>query len=215
MNIPAAVFFDWDGTLVDSYGVLESAHNHTRKALGFEPLPEGAFASYFGKPRDLLYNALYPGKFNEAKAEFEAFYRANHLQGIRILPGVLELLEFLDAGGVPMGVVTNKKVDFINAEIAHLGWADYFKATVGAGDAKADKPSPAPLLLAIERARISATLNDIWMVGDTENDLLCAIGAGCVGVLVASIAEQKKVLPLAKAAYSFENCQELIAFIKK
>ncbi|HRQ62224.1 MAG TPA: hypothetical protein PLO23_12085 [Alphaproteobacteria bacterium] len=53
MSYPAAVFFDWDGTLVDSYGVLEAAHNHTRKALGFDPLPEGAFASYFGKPRDL------------------------------------------------------------------------------------------------------------------------------------------------------------------
>lgn len=213
MTYPAAVFFDWDGTLVDSYGVLEAAHNHTRKALGFDPLPERAFASYFGKPRDLLYNALYPGKFAEAKAEFETFYRANHLQGIRILPGVPEFLEALDSMGIPMGVVTNKKGDFIREEINHLGWADYFRATVGAGDAGEDKPSPKPLLLAIERAKVLAPARDIWMVGDTENDLLCATGAGCIGILVASADEQKKVLPLAEATYTFKNCGELQEFL--
>lgn len=210
---PQAVFFDWDGTLVDSYEVLESAHNHTREILGFGTLAEGEFASWFGKPRDMLYNALYPGKFDEAKAEFEAFYTEHHLNGIRILPGVESLLEAISGHGIPMGVVTNKKADFIKAEIHHLGWGHYFPTVIGAGMAEADKPSPAPLLLAIRESELKVPAGSIWMVGDTENDLLCASGAGAVSVLVAPPAEQAKVLVHAEADITFKNCVGLQEFL--
>lgn len=212
-SLPSAIFFDWDGTLVDSYTLLEAAHNHTLGLLGFAPLGEGVFASYFGKPRDLLYNALYPGKFDEAKAAFEHYYRSHHLTGIRVLPGVESLLAFLAGQGVICGVVTNKKADFIRAEIIHLGWQDYFSAVVGAGDAAADKPSPAPLQLAIELSGIKAPVYDIFMVGDTENDIICASSAGCKSVLIAPEREQKAVLEHCSPEFSFENCENFEEFL--
>lgn len=210
---PKAIFLDWDGTLVDSYDVLERAHNHTRQTLGFGPLPEGAFAGYFGKPRDLLYNALYPGKFDEAKAEFETFYKANHLEGITILPGVQSLLETISRAGIPCGVVTNKKADFIREEIRHLGWMDFFSAVVGAGDAAADKPSAAPLLRAIELSSTPMPLDSVFMVGDTENDLLCAANAGCRSVLIAPLDAQKAVLDVCPADFIFNNCRKFEEFL--
>lgn len=210
---PAAIFLDWDGTLVDSYALLESAHNHTRQTLGFPALPEGSFASHFGKPRDLLYNALYPGKFDEAKAEFERFYMANHLNGITILPGVESLLETISRAGITCGVVTNKKAAFIHQEIGHLGWNDYFSAVVGAGDAVEDKPSPAPLLLAIEISGVKTAFSEVWMVGDTENDLICASRAGCKSVLILPPDMQKMVLNLASADFVFKNCQGFQEFL--
>lgn len=213
ISTPSALFLDWDGTLVDSYAVLESAHNHTRHTLGFDPLPEGAFAHYFGKPRDLLYNALYPGKFEQAKAEFERYYKANHLAGIRVLPGVRQLLDFALEEGIICGVVTNKKADFIREEISHLGWDLYFAAVVGAGDAIADKPSPAPLQLAIEISGINFQKSSIWMVGDTENDLLCSSRAGCTSVLIAAKDAQAAVLKEARADLVFESCRNFQQFL--
>ena len=51
----------------------------------------------------------------------------------------------------PQGVVSNKAGRFLRAEVAHLGWAAHFGAVIGAGDAAADKPDPAPILLALDR----------------------------------------------------------------
>lgn len=213
MTFPAAIFLDWDGTLVDSYALLESAHNHTRGVLGFPPLPEGAFASYFGKPRDLLYNVLYPGKFDEAKVGFEKFYMANHLNGITVLSGVEDLLAAIADAGIICGVVTNKKASFIHEEITHLKWNDYFSAVVGAGDAAEDKPSPAPLQRAIEISGVKAHASEVFMVGDTENDLLCASRAGCKSVLILPPDMQKAVLDLASADFVFKNCQGFQEFL--
>lgn len=210
---PSALFFDWDGTLVDSYAVLENAHNHTRQSLDLPALAPGEFMHYFGKPRDILYAILYPGKEAEGRAGFEAYYRAHHLDGIRILPGVPQLLEFAAEEGIPCGIVTNKKAAFIHEEISHLGWDLYFSSVVGAGDAIADKPSPAPLLLAIEKAEVLGPKSSIWMLGDTENDLLCASRAGCKSVLVLSKSAQGEVLQQAPADLIFENCHNFQEFL--
>ncbi|MCD8566435.1 MAG: HAD family hydrolase [Alphaproteobacteria bacterium] len=215
MNIssPSALFFDWDGTLVDSYAVLENAHNHTRQSLGFEALAPGEFTHYFGKPRDILYNILYPGKEAEGRAGFEAYYKEHHLNGIRILPGIPQLLAFAAEEGIPCGVVTNKKAAFIHEEITHLGWDLYFSSVIGAGDAIADKPSPAPLLLAIEKAEVPGPKSSIWMLGDTENDLLCASRAGCKSVLIIGKEAQDDVLKQAPADLVFDNCRIFQEFL--
>ena len=47
--------------------------------------------------------------------------------------------------------MSNKVGNFLRAEVAHLGWADHFRAVIGAGDATADKPDPAPIHLALQQ----------------------------------------------------------------
>ena len=58
--------------------------------------------------------------------------------------------------GAAGGGVSNKQGALLRAEAAHLGWAAHFGALVGAGDASADKPDPAPLLLALDRLGVPA-----------------------------------------------------------
>ena len=66
------------------------------------------------------------------------------------MPGAVEALT---AGAAwPQGVVSNKAGRYLRAEVAHLGWAAHFGAVVGAGDAAADKPDPAPIHLALQPA---------------------------------------------------------------
>jgi phosphoglycolate phosphatase len=48
--------------------------------------------------------------------------------------------------GIVMGVVSNKKAQFLRQEIEGFGWGGYFKAVVGAGDAPRDKPAADPLI---------------------------------------------------------------------
>jgi phosphoglycolate phosphatase len=80
-------------------------------------------------------------------------------------------------------VVSNKTGKFLRAEVAHLGWEAYFGAVVGAGDAAADKPDPAPIHLALDRLGAVAG-RSVWYLGDTALDMQAARAAGVTAVLV-------------------------------
>jgi phosphoglycolate phosphatase len=210
---PRAVFFDWDGTLVDSFEFLYRAHNHVRGVLRFDSFSIETFGGYFGQPREKLYTEIYGEHREEAKTHFEAFVLANHVNDLKPLDGAAQVLEWYARAGIPMGVVTNKKGDLVRTEIANFGWSDYFVTVVGAAEAEADKPSPAPLLLALEQAGIDAPHDRIVYVGDTDNDLLCAQAAGCGSILIAEHDEHAKLAEGHKIDVHFESCRGFYDFL--
>jgi phosphoglycolate phosphatase len=67
--------------------------------------------------------------------------------------------------------------------VAHLGWAAHFGAVVGAGDASADKPDPAPIRLALDSMGCAVDTS-VWYLGDTALDMAAARAAGVTAVLV-------------------------------
>jgi phosphoglycolate phosphatase len=83
----------------------------------------------------------------------------------------------------PQGVVSNKAGRYLRAEVVHLGWSGHFGAVVGAGDAAADKPDPAPILLALDRLGHRAD-HSVWYLGDTALDMATARAAGVTAVLI-------------------------------
>lgn len=211
---PEAVFFDWDGTLVDSLSFLHAAHNHTRAQFGIAPFSLDDFKGYFGQPREHLYITLYGAENVEtAKQHFEAYVTAHHKEGLKPVKGADDLLQTLYDMGVPCGVVTNKKKDLVEREIAHYGWGGFFTSVVGAGEAEADKPSPAPLRLAIERAGVTSSLDVVWLVGDTDNDLACANAVGCKAVLIANNDEVRDLLIKHEVHLHQNNCGALREFL--
>jgi phosphoglycolate phosphatase len=213
LNKPEAVFFDWDGTLVDSFLFLHAAHNHVRGILGIEPFTLEVFESYFGQPREKLYKELYGDNMEEAKIHFEAYVYANHLAGLVPIEGAQILLGQLYDMGIPCGVVTNKKGAFVVKEIENFGWGKFFKSVVGAAEASDDKPSPEPLFLAVERAGVNCDMANIWFVGDTDNDLACARDAGAVPILISSEKEYVRLSKGFEIALHRENCAALRDFL--
>ncbi len=83
----------------------------------------------------------------------------------------------------PQGVVSNKTGRYLRAEVAHLGWAAHFGAVVGAGDASADKPDPAPIRMALDSMGCAVDTS-VWYLGDTALDMAAARAAGVTAVLV-------------------------------
>ncbi|GJL84803.1 MAG: haloacid dehalogenase [Micavibrio sp.] len=208
---PKAVFFDWDGTLADSFVFLRGAHSHVRNAIGLPDLTQEQFNGYFGMPRELLYREIYGDEGERAKELFEAYVMENHTQ-LEPMPGAGELLTAIAARNIPMGAVSNKKGDFIREEIKHFGWQEHFVSIIGAGDAENDKPAADPLLLAIERGRVKFGLSDIWYVGDTETDLKCAQETGCPCVFLQHKDKDASLIETYKPALVVRNCHELRGF---
>ncbi len=206
--MPNAVFWDWDGTLADSYGFLNDAHNFTLETLGFEPFKEGEYRQYFGKPRETLYPAIYKDKCDDAIAVFQEYVLKNSHK-IKVLHGSREVLEFFHQKNIRMGIVSNKKANLIAQELKYLGWDRYFNIVIGSGDAKTDKPSGAPLLLALEKSGIADNVHDIWYVGDTENDLACAKEVGCHAIFLNDQKNSRDLVKKYNPLINFDTYPQL------
>ena len=212
LSKPSAIFFDWDGTLVDSFSFLETAHNFVLSSYGMEPFESGGFSKYFGRPREEIYPALYGDKADEARLEFEKFVFENHKM-IEPMHDTKMLLETLHGVGVSAGVVSNKKPEFVNAEIDHLGWRRFFLSVVGAREAANDKPSADPLFLGVERAQLNLDSEVIWYVGDTVIDHQCAKSAGVPFVYINHENETQNEVLDSKPDLVVKNCSELSGFL--
>lgn len=173
-----AIFFDWDGTLVDSLPFLHRAHNHVRTHFGFPSWSMDEYRQAMKFSARQLYPQLYGDRTDDALDVLKDFVIAHHLDFLEPIDGAVELVRGLHAAGFPLGVVSNKRHIFLTREVDHLGLAPYFQAILGAGEAENDKPAADPLLLALSRAGLSPGA-DVLYVGDTEADLSCATAAGC------------------------------------
>ncbi len=207
IDLPKAVFFDWDGTLVDSFAFLHAAHNFARMNLGMEPFTLEVFEGYFGQPREILYTKIYGEQRDSAKAYFEEFVFNNYKEHLKPLEGAKEVLDWFKAAGIPMGVVSNKKRELIEAEIVNYGWEGYFISIVGAAEAENDKPSAAPLALAVERSGLDLSPEEVWYVGDTDNDLGCGNDFGAVCVFIESQDMYNNLSKRFKIDVHAQNCK--------
>jgi phosphoglycolate phosphatase len=204
-----AIFFDWDGTLVDSIPLLFSAHNYTREKMGHAPWTKEEYRAAMVSSTREIYPVLYGDKAQEAQDILYAFILENHLKHLEVLEGARELIEFLGARNAPMGIVSNKRHDVLRREVEHLGWQKYFGVYNGAGVAAKDKPSGAPLLFALNQFPHKVDIKDVLYVGDTESDLGCARDAGCEAVYIRQELFKPELVKQYKPAYVVDDLAAL------
>jgi len=204
MSLPAphAILWDWDNTLVDAWAGVQAGMNAALRAFG---LPEWSKQEVQARARLSLREAfppLFGPEWEKARDLFYIEVRARHLELITPLPGVAEALA---AGAAwPQGIVSNKQGPILRAEAAHLGWAPRFGVLVGAGDAVADKPAAAPVLMALEKLGV-APGPEVWFVGDTGVDMQAARAAGCSAVLLGDASHDGGVEALAPDAHFIDG----------
>ncbi len=178
---PSVLLYDWDNTLVDGWAGIAGALNATFAAFD---KPLWTVEDTKNRVRVSLRESFPPmfgDRWEEARDIFYAAFDERHLEFVRPMPGAADAL--IAAAAWPQGIVSNKAGGFLRAEVTHLGWESHFRAVVGAGDAAADKPSPAPILMALDRMGRRAD-KTVWYLGDTALDMVAARAAGVTAVLV-------------------------------
>jgi phosphoglycolate phosphatase len=123
------------------------------------------------------------------------------------------MLDALAELGVPLAVVSNKTGATLRQEAAHFGWTGRFTRLVGAGDASADKPAAAPVLMALAALGVPAGA-DAWYVGDTAMDMQCAANAGCHAVLLHTDLAHDPDFKRFAPALRFSDCATFGLHIK-
>ena len=213
MNSPKAIIFDWDNTLVDSWPVIQDALNFTFRAYG---LPEWSMDETRAKVRKSMrdsFPALFGDDWEKAGEKFYERYAAIHAEAVKPAPGAATLLDYLSGQDIYLGVVSNKKGDYLRDEADNLDWSRYFGRIVGAFDAERDKPDPAPIYMALEPGGIVPG-PDVWFVGDADIDLVCGGNAGCVPVLVRPEKPALDEFPDMAPTHHFVSCGHLCNFLQ-
>ena len=181
-----AMFFDMDGTLIDSKADLAATVNHTRRDLGLAALPVETVVGFVGQgARHLLAHTIPERTGDEVAEIFRSHYAEHCCESVALYPGVRETLEELARRGWALGINTNKPNFATKMILAKFGIARLFgDAIVAGGDCAEMKPSARPLAQCAERMGRVLSPHD-WMVGDSWTDLDCAANAGVKGAFCA------------------------------
>lgn len=182
---PQAIFFDLDGTLVDTAPDLGGAANHIRVSLGLEPLPLPEYRSVASAgARGLLGKAIGitpdHADFPRHRDAFLAHYAAHLADHSGLFAGFAETLAGFAERGIRWGVMTNKPKRYTDALMAALKLEADACAIVSADEAARAKPAPDGLFLACERAGVAPA--QCWYVGDDKRDIDAGRAAGMVTV---------------------------------
>lgn len=180
---PRALLFDWDNTLVDSWGVIHAALHETFTAMGHRPWTLEECKQRVRTSAREAFPKLFGDRGAEAMEIFYEAYGKSHLTVLAPLPGARQLLHELTNAGFHLGIVSNKAGELLRPEVAAIGWELYFSAVIGANDAPADKPAPDAPAMALGAMGIEAS-EEVWFVGDTDIDMHCAVEIGCLPVLL-------------------------------
>ena len=209
---PRAILFDWDNTLVDTWVVIHQALATTFEALDLEPWTLAETQARVRSSARDTFPQMFGARAEEAMGVYYETFEAVHLEMLQALPGAAAMLERLAADGLVLSVVSNKQGRLLRREAAHLGWSPWFHRLVGANDAARDKPARAAVELALEASGV-APGPDVWFVGDTDIDMLCAHRTGCRPVLLRPRGPHAAEFAEAAPDHHVESCAALLELV--
>lgn len=205
-ELPRAVIFDWDNTLVDSWGAISEAINHTRAAYGLCTWNRKEILVNCTRSARESFPEWFGDKWEDAWQEYySTFDKVRKRMGITPANGATELLEWLYNHKIPALVVSNKSGNYLREEARVLGWAKYFASLVGAHDAPVDKPAREHADHALMLAGVESGPG-IWFIGDSITDITCARNAECTPVLIGTSDDAAQ---LGVELY-FDDCQAIL-----
>jgi beta-phosphoglucomutase len=176
-----AIFFDFDGVLVDSEPVHWACWAEVLAPLGV--ILEWEFYRDYCigiDDRDMLKmmatRSNPPRDWQELWAQYpqkKALFRERMAGSPPFAPGLDAMFERL-AGGYKLAVVSSSSCSEIEPILVAGGIRKYFGTVVGGGDVKVQKPSPEPYLLAASRLGVQTAL----VLEDSQAGMASARAAG-------------------------------------
>ena len=169
-----ALFFDLDGTLVDTLPDIARAVNQLRRENG-RPLlnSEQVQAIVDDGARKLVLRAM-GGERETWFQRFMELYDRDLLCDSNLYDGIETVLDFYE--DKMLACITNKPKALAERVLAGLNIIDRFQLVIGPEDVPQKKPDPAGIFQAL--AHFSLDPGQVVMIGDHHADLRAATAAG-------------------------------------
>ena len=170
------MLFDFDGTVVDSGGIILASMRHaTRTVLARNYSDRELMANVGGPGLEGQMLAIAPEHVDELVRVYREHNESIHDE-LEACDGVEGVLATLRAQGRRLGIVTAKRNKTVDLAFRYLPLGGYFDTIVGGDDTVRHKPDPDPLLLGLER--LAASPGEAAYVGDSPYDMRAARAAG-------------------------------------
>jgi 2-phosphoglycolate phosphatase len=208
------IFFDVDGTLVDSTTDIANAVNNALGVLKLPQLSKDRVASYIGTGvKDLFRKSV--GAGNEGLIDkgveiFSEYYAAHSTDKSVLYPHVRETLEHFKEKR--KYIVTNRYAKFAEMTLKNLGIRSYFEGIFGGDDEGCLKPSACVLDSVISKFNIDKSRSLI--VGDMAIDVETGKNAGIMTCWVTyGLGKAEDVKPL-KPDFVIDDMMQLKNIIR-
>lgn len=192
------VFFDMDGTLIDTEKYFRRFWPKAAAVFGYEmsdgqalsmrslgrPFAPAQLKEWFGPETD--YQAIRAKRTEMMEAQLR-------IDGLQRKPGAVEILEELKQRGIPAVVVTASPIERTERYLTEVGILQYFDRIISATQVAEGKPSPDVYLLASKE--VGFPTEECLAVEDSPNGVMSAYRAGCKVVMVPDQTPADEMLP--------------------
>jgi len=203
---PRTILFDWHATLVDTLDAMYHAVDDVLPKLvelglierlvppeESRTIEDSKLVKYVRDHTRLhpkikserkisrtdIFEVLF-GRDHEAKRmahrEFDDCYRHHLTQAIPLEEGIPQMLDGLRQLQIRLGVISNRKREFMEKEVANVSgddWSALFDTMACGDDVAHRKPAPDLLIKAMDNLGIDADTS-CWYVGDSTTDVVAA-----------------------------------------
>jgi len=208
-----AIFFDLDGTLIDSTDQIHEAVALTRKNKSYPDLSLAHIQSKIGLQARELFSDLTLSAPEEESAVrlFRQHLLSIELNQSYLFDGVFDLLIWARENKIRMAVATNKPRNLALKVLQDTGIAEFFQHVEGS-DNLPSKPHPAIITRCLDVLKVEKHL--ACMIGDRVEDTLAAKKSGvkAFGVIQGPHTSESHIE--AGAEKTFQNFNSLLDFFK-
>jgi phosphoglycolate phosphatase len=215
---PAAVLFDVDGTLADSFAAITAALNRALVEEGFTEQSLRWVQRHVGRGAEsLVRDATGPGAARSAVSAvgeyFARYYGEIFLEGTPPVEGALGVVAAVARGTKgKVGVVSNKAAAWCRPWLERWGFSRHVAALAGPDTSGARKPDPAAVVPVLKELDVRP--GDALMVGDMTVDVDAGHAVGMRAVAILGVTSTRRELEAAGPVAILDDIRALPAWLK-
>lgn len=207
MKNKSLIIFDWDGTLMDSIGLIVDAMRYAAEKHGLT-VTDDATKSIIGIALVDAFPMLFPNdsdKHDDLLANYSEYY-VKHCDNDKLFDGIKELIQDLHAQGKTLAIATGKKRKGLQRVLPNSGIEPFFTTTKTA-DETAGKPNP--LMLQTILSETGKSIEEAIFVGDSIHDIRMANNINMDSIAVSYGCEKADVLAKENPTLIVDSVEQL------
>ncbi|MCI1859490.1 MAG: HAD hydrolase-like protein [Sporolactobacillus sp.] len=169
------LFFDFDGTIVNSEVGIVHAIKHFIGQMKLHPLAEDDYRKFIGPPLIAGISRFYPDLSDQETQQairiFQTYYRRSGLFQLELYPGIITGLDALRAAGYQLHIASSKPETIMKRIVTHLDLDRYFTGKFGATMDERTRVTKTDVLK-YALAQTGADPAYSLMIGDREADMI-------------------------------------------
>lgn len=171
-----AVFFDVDGTILDTTEFIFQSFHHTLLSHAQKEYSREELIAFIGPPLEDTYGKAAPHVDTALLVETHRSFQEKNLHLSKPFEKTLETLTTLHKKGIKLAAITNRTKRTSHDTMKLAAIHHFFELIISAEDVKEGKPHPEGIQTAL--AFFNLKPEEAIMVGDTHADVEAARAAG-------------------------------------